>query len=55
MIEIIDIKGSITPTYAREIYGKSETTIWRYLKILTETGYVVSEGSTNNKVYKRKY
>ena len=51
--EVIDKCGSITPAEAKEICGKSETTTWRYLNILTDTGYVVSEGSTNNTVYRR--
>lgn len=50
--EVIDKCGSITPAEAKEICGKSETT-WRYLNILTDTGYVVFEGSTNNTVYRR--
>lgn len=51
--EAIDNQGSITPAEAKKICGKSETTTWRYLNMLTDTGYVVSEGSTNNAVYKR--
>lgn len=51
--EVIDMLGSITPAEARKICGKSETTTWRYLNMLTDTGYVVSEGSTNKAVYKR--
>ena len=51
--EVIDKCGSITPAEAKEICGKSETTTWRYLNILTATGYVISEGSTNNTVYRR--
>lgn len=51
--EAIDNQGSVTPTEAKKICGKSETTTWRYLNMLTDTGYVVSEGSTNNSVYKR--
>lgn len=51
--EAIDKKGSITPAEAKRICGKSETTTWRYLNLLTETGYVVSEGSTSNTIYKK--
>jgi ATP-dependent DNA helicase RecG len=53
IVEVIDNKGSITPTEAKKICGKSETTTWRYLNMLMETGYVISEGSTNNIHYKR--
>ncbi|MBO5282506.1 MAG: winged helix-turn-helix domain-containing protein, partial [Lachnospiraceae bacterium] len=51
--EVIDNQGSITPAEAKKVCGKSETSTWRYLNMLTETGYVISEGSTNNTVYKR--
>ena len=51
--EIIDKQGSVTPAEAKMICGKSETTTWRYLNILTDTGYVVSEGSTNNSIYRK--
>lgn len=51
--DVIDTKGSITPAEAKEACGKSESTTWRYLSILTSTGLVVSEGSTNKTVYRR--
>lgn len=51
--EEIDKKGYVTPTEAKSICGKSETTTWRYLNILLKTGYVISDGSTNNVQYKR--
>ncbi|MCM1258864.1 MAG: putative DNA binding domain-containing protein [Roseburia sp.] len=53
LAEAIDVKGSITPAEAKKICGKSETTTWRYLNMLTDTGYIVSVGSTNHAVYKR--
>ncbi len=53
IVEAIDNQGSITPAEAKRICGKSEATTWRYLRILIDTGYVVSEGSTNSTVYKR--
>ncbi len=52
IVEIIDEYGRISPEEAKEICGKSKTTTWRYLNILTDTGYVVSEGNTNNSVYR---
>ena len=51
--EAIDDYGSITPTDAKKLCGKSGATTWRYLKMLMDTGYVVSEGNTNSTVYKR--
>lgn len=52
IIEVIDKYGSITPEDAKDVCKKSATTTWRYLNILTETGYVISEGNTNNSIYK---
>ncbi len=52
--EVIDERGSITPAEAKLICRRSETTTWRYLNMLVDTGYVVSEGGTNNIVYKKK-
>ena len=51
--EIIDEEGEITPATAKEACDKSEATTWRYLTILTETGLVIAEGSTNKIRYKR--
>ena len=51
--EFIDEQGTVTPAEAKKICGKSDSTTWRYLSILTETGYVVSEGKTNKSVYRR--
>lgn len=53
IVEVIDAQGNITPAEAKRICGKSETTTWRYLNMLTDTGYVVSEGNTNNVLYTR--
>lgn len=52
--EVIDERGSITPAKVKLICRKSETITWRYLNMLVDTGYVVSEGGTNNIVYKKK-
>ena len=51
--EIIDTDGEITPAAAKDACKKSESTTWRYLTLLTETGLVIVEGSTNNIKYKR--
>ena len=51
--EAIDDYGGVTPAEAKNICGKSETTTWRYLKILMDTGHVISEGNTNSTVYRR--
>ena len=50
--EAIDDQRSVIPAEAKKLCGKSETTTWRYLNILMDTGYVVSEGNTDSIVYK---
>ncbi len=52
LIDYLDVNSS-TPAKAKEICGKSASTSWRYLNILTGTGYVVSEGNTNESIYKK--
>lgn len=52
IVEILQSEGKITPNEAIVACGKSATTIRRYFKILQKTGYVISEGSTNNVIYK---
>ncbi len=54
IISFIDQYGAITPRDAMEICKKSPATVRRYLKMLIESGYVISAGNTNNTVYKRK-
>ena len=54
IIKILQVERKITPKEATEVCGKSAATIRRYFKILKKTGYVVSEGSTNNVIYKVK-
>lgn len=51
--ELIDEQGSVSPSEAKAACGKSDTTTWRYLGILVETGLITSEGETNKKVYRR--
>jgi predicted HTH transcriptional regulator len=52
IIKFIEEKGQITPKEAEVVSGKSAATARRYLKMLVGTGYVETEGSTNNSVYK---
>ena len=54
IVEILQTEGKITPNEAIAVCGKSAATIRRYFKVLQKTGYVVSEGSTNNVIYKVK-
>lgn len=51
--ELIDTQGSVTPSEAKAVCGKSDTTTWRYLGLLVDTRFVISEGETNNKIYRR--
>lgn len=44
--------GSITPAEAKAAYGKSESATWRYLGILTGTGFIGCDGNTNQVRYK---
>ena len=52
IVEILQTEGKITPNEAIAACGKSAATIRRYFKILQKTGYVFSEGSTNNVIYR---
>ena len=52
IIKVLEEKGSITPKEAEEACGKSAATVRRYLGILTATGIVISEGNTNNSIYR---
>lgn len=54
IIKLLEEHESITPSMAIEVCGKSAATVRRYLKILMDTGYVASEGSTNKVTYKIK-
>lgn len=53
IIELIDTQGAVTPSEAKAVCGKSDTTTWRYLGLLVDTGFVVPDGETNNKIYRR--
>ena len=53
IVELIDTQGAVTPSEAKEACGKSDTTTWRYLGLLVNTGLVVPDGETNNKIYRR--
>ena len=52
IIQILEKQLYITPREAMDASGKSSATTRRYLNILTATGKVVAEGSTNNIVYR---
>jgi len=56
VIEYVKDKEMITPKEAEEIIGKLPVTARRYMKILVDTGFFESEGSTSNLIYviKRK-
>ena len=51
--ELIDEQGSVTLAEAKKVCGKSDTTTWRYLGLLVDTGFVICEGKTNNSIYRR--
>ena len=55
IVELIDTQGTVTPSEAKAACGKSDTTTWRYLGLLVNTGLVVPDGETNNKIYRRNY
>lgn len=52
IIEILEENGIVTPKEAKSACGKSSAMVRRYLGLLTATGIVVAEGSTNNTVYR---
>lgn len=51
IIMFIEEYSYITPQIAGQITGKSASTVRRYMKMLTETGYVKVDGSTSNIKY----
>lgn len=48
----LDEHKEITPQKAETIVKKSKSTVYRYLTMLVETGYVEVNGNTNNAVYR---
>ena len=52
IVSFMEEHGEITPKEAETITGKSAATVRRYFKMLTDTRYIVAEGSTNNIVYR---
>lgn len=52
IVSFMEKHGEITPKEAEAVTGKSAATVRRYFKMLTDTGYIVAEGSTNNIVYR---
>lgn len=51
LIQYLDLHNSITPKKAADITGRSLATVRRYLKTLTESGFVEKRGNTANIVY----
>ena len=54
IIKYLEEKDYVTPKEAENICDKSAATVRRYLGILTDTGIVVTEGNTNNIIYRVK-
>ena len=52
IVNFMEEHGEITPKEAETVTGKSAATVRRYFKILTDTGYIMVAGSTNNIVYR---
>lgn len=52
IIKVLEEKGSITPKEAEEACGRSAATVRRYLGLLTATKIIISEGNTNNSIYR---
>lgn len=48
----LDEHKEITPQKAETIIKKSKSTVYRYLTMLVETGFVEVNGNTNNAVYR---
>lgn len=54
IIKYLQENKEITPQEAVKVCNKSAATIRRYFNVLLKTGYVISEGYTNNIIYKVK-
>ncbi|MCC8046312.1 MAG: winged helix-turn-helix transcriptional regulator [Clostridiales bacterium] len=52
LVEFIEENGQISPKEAAKLLGKSASTVYRYLSLLTQTGLIVKDGNTNNIVYR---
>lgn len=52
LVEFIEENGQISPKEAAKLLGKSASTVYRYLSLLTKTGLIVKDGNTNNIVYR---
>ena len=52
ILKVLEEKGYITPKEAQKVCDKSAATVRRYLSILTDANMVISEGNTNNTIYK---
>ena len=51
LIEYLELNQYVSIQEAMSITGKSRTTAWRYLKMLSEVGIIASTGNTNNVSY----
>ncbi|GHU61508.1 Fic family protein [Clostridia bacterium] len=51
ILDFIEAHGEISPQEARGATGKSEATVWRYLKMLCERGVLESTGNTSAAKY----
>jgi Fic family protein len=51
ILSLIEEQGEISPLEARNAVGKSEATVWRYLKMLCERGVLESTGNTSAAKY----
>ncbi|MDR0518504.1 MAG: Fic family protein [Clostridiales Family XIII bacterium] len=51
ILDFIEEHGEISPQEARIAAGKSEATVWRYLKMLCERGILESTGNTSAAKY----
>ncbi|MCD8335822.1 MAG: putative DNA binding domain-containing protein [Lachnospiraceae bacterium] len=52
LVKFIEENGQISPKEAAKLLGKSASTAYRYLSMLTQTGAIVKDGNTNNIVYR---
>jgi Fic family protein len=51
VLSFIEEHGEISPQEARSAVGKSEATVWRYLRMLCERGVLESTGNTSASKY----
>ncbi len=54
LLDPLEEKQQLSIQEVMALTGKARTTAWRYMKMLEEANVVVSEGETNNTVYRLK-